>query len=203
MSEPSRPAWLEADSIRLIDRDASMRLEPFLKLDQPLNKSLREQATSRLVEVRSLAMRGLCALGIHDSFLVDAFNSKDYHTFWPDLFSAVQLSLARDPETATQIRALFERLRGAEGRQLYRCLWGFSPEQLAEGQATALVDSLGSPSMDIRVFAFENLYRVVGKTNSYQPGLAPKRQERAIMNWQRDLKNNEITYKTPVLDPSE
>lgn len=202
-SEPSRPQWLNADNTRLIDRDASRRLEPLLKLDQPVGKSLREQVGSRLVEVRSLAIRSLCALGRYDSFVVDAFNSKEYHTFWPDLFSALQLSLAQDTQKAKEIHALLERLRGVEGRQLFRCLWGFSPDQLANDQAAALVDSLASPSMDIRVFAFENLYRIVGKTNSYQPELEPKRQERAIMNWQRDLRKNEIVYQTPPFDPSE
>lgn len=202
-TEDSPLEWLDTSSTRLIDRDASRRLESLLPLDQPLRESLREQATSRLVEVRSLSTRGLCALGTYDSFLVDALNSKEYHTFWPDLISALQISLAKSPETAAELEALLERLRGEQGRQLFRYLWGFTPEQLAEGEAGALVESLASPSMDVRVLAFETLYRIVGKTNSYDPALPPERQKRAILNWKRDLKQDEITYQTPPFDPSE
>ncbi|MFO7905061.1 MAG: hypothetical protein R6U98_20520, partial [Pirellulaceae bacterium] len=202
-TDASPPEWLDTSSIRLIDRDASRRLEALLPLDQPLRASLRKQVTSRLVEVRSLAARGLCALGTYDSFIVEALNSKEYHTFWPDLISALQISLAESPETAARIQALLERLRGEQGRRLFRCLWGFSPEQLAEGEAKTLVESLASPSMDIRVLAFETLYRIVGKTNSYDPALPPDRQKRAILNWEQDLKRDKITYQTPPFDPAE
>lgn len=202
-TESSPPDWVDGSHLRLIDRDASERLEPLLALDAPLTASLGDQTTSRLVEVRSLAIRSLCELDVYDSFIVDALNSAEYHTFWSDLVSALRRAVARNPAAATRIRSLLERLRGEEGQQLYRFLWGFSPEQLAEGKAQLLVDSLASPSMDVRVLAFENLYRIAEKTNSYDPALPPKRQKRAILNWERDLRDDEIRYETPPFDPTE
>ncbi len=81
-------------------------------------------------------------------------------------------------------------------------LWGYSPEQLAAGEAEALVKMLSNDSMDIRVLAFENLTRIAGKTNSYHPEVDPARQKRAILNWERDAKQDGITYKTPPLELS-
>ncbi len=196
------PEWLDAKNLRPIDRDASEQLEPRLELNRALSTSLLEQATNRLVEVRSLAIRSLCMLGAYDVF-VDAFNSKDYRTFWPDLLFSLQLAVNQDPETAARVRTTFERLRGTEGSRLYRFLWCFSPPQLISGGAEELVEALASNSMDIRVFAYEDLYHIVEKTNSYQPELDPGRQRRAILNWQRDLKQSKIVYKTPPFEVSE
>lgn len=197
------PDWLDAKSLRPIDRDASETLEPLLVLNRSLTTSLLEQASNRLVEVRSLAVRSLCALGVYDSFLIDALNAKTYRTFWPDLLLALRISVAQDLESATRIRTTFERLRGDEGAKLFRFLRGYSPEQLADGGAAALVEALASPSMDVRVLAYDNLYRIVEKTNAYQPELDPSRQRRAILNWQRDLTEGEIRYKTPPFEVGE
>jgi hypothetical protein len=197
------PEWLDTRSMRPIDRDASEQLEPLLELDRSLTISLLEQSKNRLVEVRSLAIRCLCSLGVYDSFIISAFNDKSLRTFWPDLMFALQLAVAQDPESATNIRSTFERLRGTEGSQLFRFLWRYSPDQLADGGAETLVESLASPSMDIRVFAYENLFSIAQKTNAYQPELDPDRQRRAILNWQRDLEEGEIAYKTPPFEVEE
>ena len=107
----------------------------------------------------------------------------------------------RSPETASLVRITFERLRGEEGRQLYRMLWGYSPEQLVEGGAEALVRSLSSPSLDCRVLAFLNLLQITEKTNDYQPDVDPKRQRRSISSWERDLRHGDIRHKSPPLEP--
>ena len=108
---------------------------------------------------------------------------------------------ASSPETATQVRASFERLRGEEGQQLYRMLWGFSPEQLADGGAHLLVDALSNPATDMRVLAYINLNEITGKTNLFQPDREPRTQRRAIASWERDLQQREIVYRTPPVEP--
>jgi hypothetical protein len=202
-SEPTDtplPDWLDTKNMRPIDRDASEHLEPLLELNRSLTMSLLEQSKNRLVEVRSLAIRCLCALDVYDSFIINAFNDKSLRTFWPDMMFALQLAVAHDPESATDLRSTLERLRGDEGSQLFRFLWRYSPAQLADGGAQQLVEALASPAMDMRVFAYENLYSIAQKTNAYQPELDPDRQRRAILNWQRDLQEGEITYKTPPFE---
>lgn len=188
----SSPDWLNAQSLRPIDRDASRQLEPLLKLDRPLTTSLLEQAANRLVEVRALAIRALAGLGTYDPF-VNALNDRTYRSFWPDLMEALEASLSHDEAAATQIRMMLERLRGEDGSKLYRILWGFSAQQLEEGAAAMLVELLSSPAMDLRVYAYHQLQRIAGKTNGYQPELDPSRQRTAIRNWQRDLEAGAIT----------
>ena len=61
---------------------------------------------------------------------------KELRTFWPDLFETLQWHVAQSPDTAQAVRTTLERLRGEDGSQLYRLLWGYSPQQLAEGDAT-------------------------------------------------------------------
>ncbi len=137
----SPPEWLDARNLRPIDRDASKQLQLLLDQDRPLTTSLSEQVSNRLVEVRALAIRSLSLLDIYDPF-VTAFNSKELRTFWPDLFDTLQAAVAHDPETAAQVRSIFERLRGDMGRKLYRLLWGYSPEQLSGGEGL----SAGGPA---------------------------------------------------------
>ena len=110
-----QPDWLDAGSLRPIDRDASRQLQPLLEHSRPLTTSLLEQVGNRLVEVRALAIRSLCLLEIYDPF-VSALNAKELRTFWPDLFDALQASVAQNPETAIGVRTTLERLR-QRGRQ--------------------------------------------------------------------------------------
>ena len=51
--------------------------------------------------------------------------------------------------------------------------------------------------MDIRVLAYENLRRITGgKTELYRPEREPDRQKRPILEWQRNLDEGTIVYKT-------
>ncbi len=196
------PDWLDPKSIRPIDRDASEQLQKLLDPERPLATSLSEQVSHRLVEVRSLAIRSLSLLSIDDPY-AEAFNSKDLKAFWPDLFETLQMTIANGPERAALVRSTLERLRRETGSRLYRLLWGYSPEQLAAGDGEALVGFLASPSMDLRVLAFENLNRIVGKTNLYRPEVDPARQKGPIRNWARDAERGGIRYKIPPIELSE
>ncbi|MBM4089902.1 MAG: hypothetical protein FJ276_10840 [Planctomycetes bacterium] len=194
--EASPPIWLDSRDVRLIDRDASKELEPLLTLDKPLSVSLNEQAKSRLPEVRSLAIASL-ALVNEFTHYVDAFNDKELRSYWTSLVRALQEAMARDQQSAARVRSTLERLRGEEGSELYRMLCGFSAEQLAKEDAARLVEFLKSPSMDVRVIAFETLYRITEKTNTYRPDKDADQQKPAVMAWSRALNNGEIVYKTP------
>jgi hypothetical protein len=194
------PFWLDAREARPIDRLASQQLEPALRPNRSLTVSLQEQVNSRLTEVRVLAINSLALFHEFDPFAA-ALNDRELRVvWWRELFDNLQSAVDRSPETASLVRNTFERLRGDEGRQLYRMLWGYSPEQLAEGGAEALVESLSSPSLDRRVLAFLNLYQITEKTNAYQPEVDPKRQRRSISNWERDLRQGDIRHRSPPLE---
>jgi hypothetical protein len=193
---PARPDWLDSRSMTLIDRDASKQLEPRLSLDRPLTVSLQEQVTNRLVEVRTLAVRSLGQLGDFEAF-VDALNDSDLRSYWHVLFEGLQNGMAMDPKTATDVRVAVERLRGDDGRILFRLLRGYSPAQLNEGGARELVELLENPSMDIRVLAYENLKRITQKTHLFRPDREPRQQKPAVLNWRKSLENGTIVYKDP------
>jgi hypothetical protein len=198
-ADAAKPDWLDSRNMRLIDRDASEQLEPHLVLNRPLSVSLKEQDSSRLVEVRSLAISSLGLFGEFHPF-VDALNDRDLHSYWANLVESLRVAMARNPRSATRIRTTFERLRGKEGSELYRVLCGFSPEQLAEDGASRLVELLNSDSMDLRVVAFETLRQITQKTNGFRAERDPSQQKGAIVAWNKALNNGEIVYKTP---PSE
>lgn len=191
------PSWLTAGATRPLDRLASPQLEPFLRSNRPLTVSLQEQASSRLTEVRVLATRSLALFDEYDAFLT-GLNDRDLRiVWWTELFENLQLAIDRSPESASRVRVTCERLRGEEGQQLYRMLWGYSPEQLVEGEAESLVERLSSPAVDIRVVAFLTLRQITEKTNAYQPEVDVRRQRQSIANWQRDLRKGEIRHRTP------
>ncbi len=198
LSQP--PDWLDVRNTAPIIQAASRQLEPLLELNRSVTISLQEQVANRLVEVRMLAIRSLGLFGEFDPF-VSALSARELRYFWKDIVESLRSVTAHSPETATQVRGTFERLRGKEGQQLNRMLWGFSPEQLADGGAKMLVDALSSPTIDMRVLAYLNLNEITGKTNLFQPDREPKTQRRAILSWDRDLQQGEIVYKVPPIEP--
>ncbi len=195
-SSAPKPSWIDIQNTPLIDRDAAKQLEQMLAPDRPLSISLQEQTNNRLVEVRSLAVRCLGQLGYYDVF-VNALNDKDLRSYWPGLFQSMQSIVASNPQSAAVMREMLERLRGDDGKTMYRLLWGYSPDQLKESAARHLVDLLASDAIDVRILAFENLKAITGRNFMYNPQRAPKLQKRAIMNWQKALNQGEIVFRTP------
>jgi hypothetical protein len=180
----------------LIDRDASKQLEPMLDLERPVSVPLEEHANDRLVEVRTLAIRCLAHFDHYDPF-VDALNDPELRSYWKDLYQALQAALARGPQSARALQDTLERLRGEDGLEMYRLLWGYSPDQLEAEGAEQLVEYLEHPTMDIRVLAFENLRQITQKTHLYRPERDPKQQRRALVSWARSLGEGKIKYQDP------
>ena len=74
-------------------------------------------------------------------------------------------------------------------------LWGYSPEQLQNGEAKILVDALESDRMSIRVLAYENLERITGKTQLFRPELPPTQEKSKVLKWRRNLEAGGIVYE--------
>jgi hypothetical protein len=190
------PDWLSTRNEPLIHQTASRALEPLLDPARPLLTALQDQVGNRQVEVRSLAVRSLLLFDEFEPF-VTALNSRESRYYWKDLVESARAGMARSPASAAKLRAACERLRGEAAAELYRLLWGLSPEQLIDGGAEQLVTCLNSSSTDLRVLAYLNLFQITGKTNNYQPDLEPRMQRRSIATWERDLRQGQIRYKSP------
>jgi hypothetical protein len=191
-----KPAWVDSRDLPLIDRDASQELDPLLVAKRPLSLCLQEQVSSRLVEVRALAIRCLGLLNQFDPY-INAWNDEDLRSYWDRLVDSARFNATRSPQVAQLVRETFERLRGEDGTQLYRLLWGFSPQQLEQNAAAGLVELLSADSMDLRVLAFANLMRITERSHMYRPEREPSRQKAAILRWHNTLQEGGITYQTP------
>lgn len=192
------PEWIDARSVPPIDRQAAAVLERALDVARPLNLSLQEMTKDRRVEVRALAARCLAALDDFDAAIRELNDSRQY-SFWSGDVEALRLALARGPETAAKVYETLKLLRSADADDLYRLLWGYSPEQLARGGAAQLVRYLEHEAMDVRVLAILNLQAITGKTEFYRPDrpLNQPQTRTSIQNWKQLLEKGQIVYRTP------
>lgn len=189
----SLPPWLSAENVSDIDSLASRALEPFIREDKSVMLSLRERAEDRKSEVRSLASRCLAFLNSFDS-IIKEFNDDSQKSYWAAEFEALRNAVSRGAEPATAVREALERGMGDDAAVLYRMLWGYSPQQLKEGGAAELVQALDSPTLIIRVFAFENLRQITNKTLSYRPEWTDTRRRSSVQDWRQRLEAGEIIY---------
>jgi hypothetical protein len=200
------PEWVDGKNILDIDRRAAREVETKLQADRPLELALQEMAAAgeRRAEVRALAVRALGCLNQFEPFLA-AISDDTQRSYWSVEFDVVRDAIARSVDTATYVHDVFVKVRGEEdGENLYRMLWGFSPDDLKNGLAEELIKSLDVEILDYRVLAFENLRRITGSTQLYQPQFNAQRRRTPIAEWGKRLKAGEIVYKTPpapIMDP--
>jgi hypothetical protein len=189
------PDWIDAKSVKTIDRDAAIALEKLVDFERPLNLSLQELTTKER-HVRSLAARCLAALGEFEPILRELADGNQY-SFWPGEFETLQHALSHSPETAAKVRQTLSLLRSVDSKELYRLLWGYSEEQLAQGAASQLVKLLEHDQMDMRVLAYSNLVSITGVWGFYRPERAPAQMKTAIQNWKDRKDKNTIIYRLP------
>lgn len=192
------PEWTDARSISPIDRQAAVTLERALEVARPLNLSLEEMTRDRRVEIRALAARCLAALDDFDAVIRELNDSRQY-SYWSSAVEALRQALLRGPETAGRVYDTLKRLRGPDAEDLFRLLWGYSPEQLAAGEAAKLVRCLEHEATDVRVLAFFHLQMITGKTEFYRPDrpLNHPQTRTAVQNWKQMLDKGQIVYRTP------
>lgn len=186
-----QPKWISADNLTPIDQRAASALEHEIKYDRPVALSLMELAENRRVEVRTLAVRCSAYVGQFEPF-VAALNDADQRTEWPHHIEALKAAMARGPQVAAQVRQAFEKHRGGEAEELYRMLWGYSPEDLKDGAAAKLVEYLNHDSLDFRVLSFWNLQNITGLTLFYRPESPPAKRRPQYLKWKERLKDGKI-----------
>jgi hypothetical protein len=190
------PNWLHVQEPEGLERLAKEGLEPSVTPDRPVILSLEEQSQGRRLEVRSLAARCLAYLDSYEA-LVQEFSDDRQKSVWPAEFEVLRDAIARSPQSAAGVRDALDRYCGDAATDLYRLLWGYSPQQLQGGGDRKLVDFLEHPSLDVRVFAYENLRRITDKTLGYRPELTPERRKGSVQDWRESLESGAIVYDTP------
>ena len=187
------PDWVDGRDARPTDSIAGRGLESKVMTDRSAALSLKEQADSRRVEVRSLAACSLAYLGEFDPLLL-ALNDTLLKSYWSDQYRVLGECLALNRDGATRIREALEQRHGAEAEQLFRMLWGYSSQQLADGGAKALVDALDHESSDFRIAAIENLKTITGTPSLYLPHFTETQRRSAVFKWREKLNQNQIQY---------
>ena len=187
------PEWIDARNLREIERQSAATLDRALVEDKPLSLSLVEALEQPRIEIRSLAARCLVPLGEFEPLLKE-LNDPQQYSYWVHGFASLREAMQRGDHL--EIKEVLERTRPVEAGDLYRLLQGFSPEQLAKGDAGTLVRYLESEQMDIRVLAFQNLYAITGAMEFYRPEKRPEGSRSSIQNWKNRLAKGTIVYKS-------
>jgi hypothetical protein len=189
------PEWLDIRSVKDIERDAARYIEKAISQAKPLPIHLAELLQDRRVEVRSLAARSLAVLGECDGLLSELSDTRQA-TFWNSEIDTLRGILARNPESAANVRQSCTRLFGDRGAELYRILWGYSAEQLTGGAAQELVKGLESTDLEHRILAANTLERILGANFAYRAAGRPETNKPAILRFRERAQDGTLTYKT-------
>ena len=187
------PAWIDGRDARPRDPIAARGLEPNVTSDRSAALSLKEQADSKRLEVRSLAACSLAYLGDFDPLLL-ALKDNMLKAYWSDQYQTLKECMMLDRAVASQIRDGLEQRHGEEGEELFRVLWGYSSQQLADGGAEDLVRFLDHSSSDFRIAAIETLKSITGTTSLYLPHFTEAQRRSAVFKWREKLGQNQIRY---------
>ncbi len=187
------PEWIDGRDARPRDPIAARGLEPSVTSDRSAALSLKEQADSKRLEVRSLAACSLAYLGDFDPLLL-ALNENTLKAYWSDQFETLKECMMLDRAVASKIRDGLRQRHGDEGDELFRVLWGYSSQQLADGGAEDLVRYLDHPSSDFRIAAIETLKSITGTPSLYLPHFTEAQRRSAVFKWREKLGQSQIRY---------
>jgi hypothetical protein len=185
------PKWLGSDSLSGADQRAAATLEHELRLDQPVEITLKELTDNRRIEVRSLSIRSSALIGQFEP-LIAAFKIEEHRAAWTGYAEVLQQVMAQSPDMAKQVHAALVKLRGPDGDDLYEMLRGYTADQLKQGAAAKLVSGLSHDSMDVRFLSFWNLQNITGMNQNYRPEHPPAKRRTAVQKWTEKLRKGEI-----------
>jgi hypothetical protein len=190
------PDWLTAEKLTNSERLGAEFASEYLAADRPTMLGLAELAEHRRGEVRALGLSSLCLLGRYEP-TVTALNQVDatQRNLWEQLIMDLREAIARSPEDAAAVRTAFEKHRGEAAKELYRMLWGYTPEQFAAGSAAKLVEYLDHTDMDFRALAFWNLREMTDQSLNYRPELGADLRKPYIQKWKQRLTSGQLLPK--------
>ena len=189
------PSWVTSEALTDVERRATAGVEEKFLPDRPARLLLKELAGDRRREVRSLAIWSAGYLGDFEP-AVGALNDPQEKVLWSTYVDELRAAVARNPETAGQVLAAFEKIRNADAKTLFRLLWGYNSEDLKGGEDANLVEGLDNNSVDIRVLSFWNLQNITGSTHSYHAGEPTLARRTAVKAWKERLRQGKIVPRT-------
>jgi hypothetical protein len=159
--------------------------------------TLRQMATDRRVENRMAAAATAALLGDYGPAVsllcAESADLRLRDGQWAECEAAtVQQALGRGANAAATLRQAFAA-HGPAGRgdELYLLARGLSPEELAAGGATALVDSLADGAVVVRRYAFRNLLAAFPDDPAarveYRPDRPPGLNDKGVEWWRRKV----------------
>lgn len=190
------PKWITSEVVGVLDRRASGTLEQSLQLDRSAGLGLMELADHRKREIRWLATRCLGYIGNFDP-MVAVLDDSSRKLDWPDYIEKLQAALARGPQVAARVRQALEKQHVQEATELYRMLWGYSQQDLEDGQDATLVGYLESETLALRVLSCWNLKQITGLGLYYRPEEPAAKRKTPVRNWNERLKAGQIRFKPP------
>lgn len=191
-SEVDLPQWVFAPETSHLEQRAAGELHLAISPEKSVRVSLEEQAASPRREVQSLAVRGLASLGEFGP-LVASLSDPSQSAAADEHARILRQALARGPEVAQRVRAAIEKHHAGDPAALYRLLWGYTPQQLADGDAAQLVLYLDHKDVAFRVLAFWNLRDITGLGGLYyRPHDGANERQRSVARWQQKLRDGEI-----------
>lgn len=189
------PVWIEANDLTPMERRAAASVDDYLHVDKPVVPALIELLAHRLEENSILAIQSLALLGQFEP-LVPLLNDPTRRRLDNNDIVSLRAAVARGPASAAEVRKAFEAVRGQkQGDELYRMLWGYSPEQLEEGAAAQLIEWLSHQELDYRVLSFWNLHHITGFGYLYRPEVSEIKRRTAVQRWRQKLEAGLIVPK--------
>lgn len=193
---PNLPLWISSDDRDLLEKQAADFVEAALREDKAVNVALEEIVDDRRIENQQLALRCLAQLGDFNDFTPLLRDPTQRWSTWEKDLELLSSALDYGPYHAERIRDAFIKQQGpTKGAELYRMLWGFNDDQLKQGTAKYLVETLDHDDLDFRVLAYWNLVRITGLPLAYAPQDQPLKRKTSIVKWQQKLEAGQIMHK--------
>jgi len=192
------PSWVES-GVRpdRLEKAAGEALASKVAATTPLTQALREMATDRRSENRTLAASTLALLEEFDELVellsAESARNKLESRQWSQLQAAtVPLALARGGDVASRLFESFAN-RGPHGTAdgLKAMALGFTDEGLAAGADRRLVEALEHPSLIVRRYAIESLIEITQPSavdrGRYRPDGLPEMRREGVLWWRGQL----------------
>ena len=142
-------AWIAAKPIGQFDRWASPAVSQSLSTERPARRGLLELMTRPQKDVHWLSLRCLAYVGYFHN-LVEAMNDSAHKLVWEEYIDELHAAVARDSDTAAAVRLELESQYPQQAAMLYRMLWGYTDDDLANGEDANLVRALDDDMLAVR-----------------------------------------------------
>jgi len=206
---PGLPSWIES-GVRpdRLEKAAGEALATKVAVTTPLTQALREMATDRRSENRTLAVSTLALLEEFDELVelltAESARNKLESRQWSQLQAAtVPLALARGGDVASRLFESFVQ-RGPHNKAdiLKAMALGFTDEGLAAGADRWLVEALDDPSLIVRRYAIESLVDITQPSavdrGRYRPDGLPDMRREGVLWWRGQQEKGLVRRSPPA-----